>query len=72
MANKLNKRVMIFGRIIGYLFFFGILAIPTGLIMWLFNPDGWKIAVAGVISLPFTSFIVAALNKYSKQSEEED
>lgn len=48
-----------------------LLGIPFGLIFWLFNPIGWKIALSAVIAFPFLTFLAWAMNKQVEKFRDE-
>lgn len=51
-----------------------LLGIPFGLIFWLFNPIGWKIALSGLIAFPFLTIITLSFTKQIEKfkAEHED
>lgn len=51
---------------------FAFLAIPGGLISWLFWADGWKITIAGIVVFVTLTILTAAKNYKAEQKHKDD
>ena len=75
-SKKKMKRLARWSMPFAMLQLASFLGVPFGLIYWLFNPIGWKIAVGALIALPFLSVIakgfVTEMKKFEAEHEDDE